>query len=395
MAARLARKYAAKARSEPSLYVVPAEEPEKRGTGVVAAIARLARRILPANFPPGLIMHEIKKVSSRANRYPITKAATPTQDNSAGINQDGTDYSYFAEVYLGTRTKPYQMLLDTGAGQSWIMGASCTTNACKLHDTFGPTDSTTYKEVSKEFFIGYGTGNVTGTQVQDSVTLAGIKLSMTFGVASETSKDFENFPIDGILGLSQMTAEHPNFIQSLATAKVLKSNIFGVSISRASDGANMGEINFGAPNTARFTGDLKYTSVSANAEKDWAISFDGAGFGTKKADVPTRLAYLDTGTSFIFAAPTDVQTFHKQVTGAKSTDGVTYTVPCDTTESLFFTFSGVTYNVSPKDWVGPKTNGICTSNVYGIEVIPSAWLLGDTFLKNVYAVFDIDENRVG
>ena len=275
------------------------------------------------------------------------------------------------------------------------MGTSCTTSSCKLHDTFGPTDSTTYEEVSKEFFIGYGTGNVTGTQVHDSVTLAGLKLDMTFGVASETSKDFENFPIDGILGLSQMTGEHPNFIQSLATSKLLKSNIFGVSINRASDGPNTGEINFGAPNTAKFSGDLKYTSVSANAEKDWALSFDGAGIGTKKSDVPSRLAYLDTGTSFIFADPTDVKTFHAQIPGAKAADTISYTVPCDTTDSLFFTFSGVSYTVSPKDWIGPKTNGVCTSNIYGIAVIPNAWLLGDTFLKNVYAVFDIDQSRVG
>lgn len=375
--------------------MVPAEGPVKRDTGIVAAMGRIARRILPANFPHGLIMHEVKKVSSRTNAYPVTKAAIPTQENSAGINQDGTDYSYFAEVYLGTRIKPYQMLLDTGAGQSWVMGTSCTTRACKLHDTFGPTDSTTYKEVSNEFFIGYGTGNVTGTQVQDSVTLAGLKLSMTFGVASETSKDFENFPIDGILGLSQMTAEHPNFIQSLATSKLLKSNIFGVSINRASDGANTGEINFGAPNTAKFNGDLKYSSVSANAEKDWALPFESAGFGTKKSDVPSRLAYLDTGTSFIFASPADVKIFYSQITGAKSADSITYTVPCDTTDSLFFTFSGVSYTVSTKDWVGPNINGVCTSNVYGIEVIPGAWLLGDTFLKNVYAVFDIDQSRVG
>lgn len=288
------------------------------------------------------------------------------------------------------------MLLDTGAGQTWVMGDTCTSSPCKSHNTFGPGDSTTYQAVPKDFKIEYGTGDVAGVQVIDDVGIAGFKLSMTFGVANKTSDQFNSFPIDGILGLNQQKSQTPNFLQVLAASKLLKSNIFGVSISRASDGANNGAINFGQPDTSKYSGDLSYTSVSTNAQNDWAIPIDDLGVGDKKSGITDTLAYIDTGTSFIFCDADDAKTFHALIPGATvASDGVTYHVPCTTTDSAFFTFSGVTYQVSSKDWVGPKVNDRCTSNIYGYPVVPGAWLLGDTFLKNVYAVFDVDRNRVG
>ncbi|KAH8596502.1 aspartic peptidase domain-containing protein [Bisporella sp. PMI_857] len=395
VAERLIRKYEVNDRS--NVNNSPRKEPESKDHSLGSAVGKLLRRVTPTKLLPplGMIMHEIPKVSTRENKYPMVKAAIPTQENSAGINQDGTDYSYFAEIYLGTRSTPYQLLLDTGAGQTWVMGASCTSQPCKNHNTFGPSDSTTYHDAPGELDIGYGTGDVKGTMATDSFTIAGLKVPLTFGVANETSDDFNNFPIDGILGLSKLEGDYPNFVESLVSSKLLTSNVFGIGINRAADGPNTGEINFGKPNTAKFSGDLKYTPVSDNAERDWAIPFDNVGLGDQKSEVPSRLAYLDTGTSFIFVPPADAKTFHASVPGAVSNDGITYNVPCSTTDSVYFTFSGTKYTVSAKDWVSPEVSGKCTSNIYGIQIVSGAWLLGDTFLKNVYAVFDIDGSRVG
>ena len=74
---------------------------------------------------------------------------------------------------------------------------------------------------------------------------------------------------------------------------------------------------------------------------------------------------------------------------------MTYSVPCSTTTPLQFYFSGVTYTVLAKDWVGGKVGDSCTSNVYARAIVGSSWLIGDIFLKNVYAVFDVDQNRIG
>lgn len=336
------------------------------------------------------------ELEKRDNIYNIVTAAKPTQTNSAGIDQDGSDYSYFAEVSLGTSSTVYHMLLDTGAGQTWVMGDTCTSAPCKTHNTFGPSDSTTYKAVANDFKIAYGTGDVSGMQVTDDIAIAGMKLSMTFGVANSTSNQFSSFPIDGILGLNQQQSQTPNFLQVLVSSKVLKANIFGVALSRSGDGSNTGAINFGQLDTSKFSGSLSYTSVSTNSQNDWAIPLDNLGVGSKKTDISNTMAYIDTGTSFIFCDEDEAKTFHGLISGATvASDGVTWYVPCTTTDSAFFTFSGVTYQVSSEDWVGPQVNGRCTSNIYGHAVVAGAWLLGDTFLKNVYAVFDVDQNRVG
>jgi hypothetical protein len=288
------------------------------------------------------------------------------------------------------------MLLDTGAGTTWVMGPDCTSAACKTHNSFGAKDSSTLKVAKGNMNLQYGSGSVMGSYATDSVTIAGLEFSMTFGIASTTSDQFSSFPMDGILGLSRQSGDYPNFLQTLVTSKTLKDNVFGMDLNRASDGPNTGEINFGAPDTSRYSGDLTYTSVTDNNLDDWAITLDNVGVGTQQSGISKKSAYIDSGTSYIFGPPTDVIKFHALIPDSATTDNSTFTVPCSTTAPVTFTFSGVTYSVSSKDWVGPKVNGVCTSNIFGVSVVDkNSWLIGDTFLKNVYVVFDVDQSRVG
>ncbi|KAJ8059995.1 hypothetical protein OCU04_011607 [Sclerotinia nivalis] len=327
---------------------------------------------------------------------PIESAAVPTQTNSAGILQTGTDFSYFAEVELGSNNDPILMLLDTGAGSSWVMGPDCTSTACKSRASFGTANSTTYKAVDMALNIAYGSGDVTGTYATDTISFADMSFPFTLGIANRTSDQFNSFPFSGILGLSQQTGPVPNFLQTVSSSKALKANVFGMDLNRASDGTNTGEINFGAPDTSRYSGSLSYTSVAKNGPNHWAIPLDNVGFGDTQAGVTGRLGYLDSGTSYVFGQPSDVIAFHALVPHATTTDNSTWTVPCSTTTSMSFTFSGVTYNVSSKDWVGPSVNGVCTSNIYGVAVVDkNSWLIGDTLFKNIYALFDVDQDRVG
>jgi hypothetical protein len=334
--------------------------------------------------------------AKRANTYKVVSAATPSATNAIGVDQDGTDYSYFVKVGVGSANQPLYMLLDTGAGTTWLMGPSCSTDSCKSHNTFDKSKSTTFKDLGVNFSINYGSGNVSGATGQDTLSMAGFKITTTVGVAQYASDDFNHFPMDGILGLSLAKGDSPHFWESLAASKALKANIFGLDINRNSDGANDGLITFGAVDTTRFTGDIKYYPVADNPEGDWAVAIGDIGFGTSKSGIKGRLAYIDSGTSFIFGPPEDVKKFHALIPGAATTDGSTYTVPCDTTAPASFTFGSETYNISPKDWVSPKVNGACTSNFYGVAVVSeTSWLVGDVFLKNVYAVFDYDKTRLG
>jgi hypothetical protein len=335
-------------------------------------------------------------VVKRANTSPIATAVTPTQTNSAALDQDGTDFSYFAEVKFGSNATPLYMLMDTGASATWVMATSCKSPACLVHNTYGPTNSKTYNATSGSFDIAYGTGHVSGSVATDSVSFAGFTLSVTFGVANSTSDDFLHFPFDGIMGLARDAGSYPPVLDAIISAKVLKSNIFGVNLDRNSDGVHNGEINFGAPDSSKYSGSLSYTAL-ASSNGDWVVPVDGVGMDGKSAGVTGRSAYIDTGTSYIFIPPADAKALHGLITGSQlSSDGKTWYIPCSTTSSVQFTFSGVSYSVPSQDWVGGKSGSLCTSNIFpGTPAGPNSWLLGDTFMKNVYTVFDSDQKRIG
>ena len=320
----------------------------------------------------------------------------PELSNAVGIYQDGKDYAYFVKVQLGSTKEPMYMLLDTGAGTTWVMGSDCTADPCTLHDTFDLSKSTTAKGLDSNFSVNYGSGSVTGPSVEDSIHLGDFDITMKFGVADHTSDDFKHFPFDGILGMSMTETKTETFAVKLKESGKLKSNVFSVYLNRGSSGQNEGELTLGGINEKKYTGEISYTNVPQKTTTDWAIPLDDLGAGDKTLGIKGRLGYIDTGTSFIFGPPEDAKALHGLIQGASSSDGVNWKVPCDTTQSITFTFSGKSYNVQPADWIsGPPENGLCKSNIYGHEVVPNSWLLGAVFLKNVYAVFDMDQLKIG
>lgn len=336
--------------------------------------------------------HEDSSLQNRDNDYNVVNAVQPTADNAVGIDQDGTDYSYFLQAGFGSEGKSMYMLVDTGASTTWVMGSGCTSSACTKHNTFGPNDSKTYKDTGEEYSVEYGSGEVSGHVVNDSITIAGLTVTMPFGVANVTSDQFSQFPFEGILGLSMVSGTWLTYVRD---TKLIDSNVFGVALARNSDGTNDGEIAFGAPNKAKYKDDISYTPIQSG--NSWAIPMDDVSYDGKSAGVTGRLAYIDTGTTFVFGPPDDVAALYKLVPGSKSTDnGQTYTVPCDSDATVAFSFSGQTWSASAKDFTSaPNGDGTCFGNVYGMEFVPGAWLLGDMFLKNVYSVFDVDQKRIG
>jgi hypothetical protein len=319
------------------------------------------------------------------------RAADTTVEHSAGVHQDGTDFSYFLEVQFGSEAKPLYMLMDTGASTSWVMGSGCSSVACATHDSFGPDDSSTYVDTGSEYSVRYGTGDVSGHMVTDSLAIADLRVTTDFGVANQTSDEFGRFPFDGILGLS---VSPDSFMTAVGDTGLLEANVFGISVARAGDGTNDGEIVFGRPNEDRFEGEISYTAVTSS--DSWAIAMDDVTVGGEPAGITGRTAYIDTGTTFAFGPPDQIASLFAMVPGASSADRMTYTIPCDSDVPVAFVFSGVNWTISSQDLISaPNAEGDCTANLFGVEVVRGAWLLGDVFLKNVYTVFDVDESRIG
>ncbi|KAL0263495.1 hypothetical protein SLS55_002475 [Diplodia seriata] len=337
----------------------------------------------------------------RDNQFDIVTATEPTQTDSVAVDTGGNDFSYFSTLKFGSSDTEYHLLLDSGAANTWIMGSECTTDSCAKHNTLGSGDSSSLKTSDNTFSIAYGTGNVNGTLATDKIHMSDFSVDLTFGLAGFASTEFSSYPIDGILGLGRAdkTANDVTdgtIMDALAQASLIPAKLYGIHLSRSSDGLDDGELNFGAPNPDRYDGDLAWTSTLENDRGFWEIPVADASFDGTSAGLADRTAIIDTGTSYILIPGDDAAALHALIPQS-SQNGEIFTVPCSTTKPLQLSFGDIAYNISAKDYVGSKVSGSdCQSNIVGRRTFgEKQWLVGAVFLKNVYTVFDYDDSRIG
>ncbi|KAL5537140.1 hypothetical protein ACEPAF_963 [Sanghuangporus sanghuang] len=158
------------------------------------------------------------------------------------------------------------------------------------------------------------------------------------------------------------------------------------------------------------------TSVSSSPKLDvvlksrWTVLMDGVIVNGKKIsgnsafldlDVPSQqpsqtLANLDTGTGLALIPGVYADAIYGSIPGS-SLDEVSglYIVPCDAKVNVSFIFGGVEYPVHPIDTIqatlGTDGSIACFSGFLPTDVDPNEstedFLLGDSFMRNVYAVF--------
>ncbi|KAF7589143.1 hypothetical protein BBP40_004713 [Aspergillus hancockii] len=363
---------------------------------------KLQRRFTPWILPTedlkdDTITLDIKRAPFRRdNKFKIMYSDEPTEPNTAALNQGGSDYSYFAEVKVGSQGQKMWMMLDSGGVNTWLFGSDCTSNSCQLHNTFGEHSSTSLQLTTNEWNVGYGTGQVSGVLGNDTLSIADMNVRMLFGLVSNASDEFQNYPMDGILGLgrAETGSYGPSFMEAVTEQKSLKSNIVGFSLSRSVDGGKDGAVTFGGVDKTKFTGDITYTNAITGNNR-WTIPLDDVSVNGNACHFTNKTAIIDTGTSYALIPPKDAAALHKLIPGS-STSGENFIVPCDSTAKVQLTFSGKSYTISPKDYIGSKLGSGCVSTIIGHQMFgDNEWLVGDVFLKNVYTVFDFDKDRVG
>jgi len=126
-------------------------------------------------------------------------------------------------------------------------------------------------------------------------------------------------------------------------------------------------------------------------------------------------AAIDTGTTLVYVPSADAASFWAAVPGARATSTAgpsipglgtatssSYEYPCDTsiTAAIGFTnVSPITISNDNLNIGAGSTAGYCQGAIMGMDFTgangEALAIVGDVFLKNVYAVFDIKNLRVG
>lgn len=116
----------------------------------------------------------------------------------------------------------------------------------------------------------------------------------------------------------------------------------------------------------------------------------------------TMPAIVDTGTTLMIV-PTEISSaIHKVIPGAEYDPMYGWRIPCafadsSSTESINIKLGDQDFPLMLKDLVRARmsqpSNGLCYSGVAGAST--PLVILGDTFLRNYYSVYDFGNARVG
>ncbi|KAI6238481.1 Protein CBR-ASP-1 [Aphelenchoides fujianensis] len=335
-------------------------------------------------------MERIRPWGLRAHRL-----ATGTQNFS-----DYLDSLYVGNITLGTPPQPFQVQLDTGSSNLWVVDVSCQIDQCNGQDHPLAEKSSTYKPNGTFFDIEYGTGEVSGELSTDTLVVAGLTVpDQVFGRGTAVKDPFGYFPLDGILGLGwpalaedQVTPPFQDVI------KQLDAPLFTIYHITPSLGQPGGQITYGSiDNTNCDTSSIVYTPITR--ELYWHV--DSFSVGTYTNPVAAS-AISDTGSSYILAPTDDLNAIVEAANAYYNGQYGLYVVDCDAPKSLpdlVFTVNGQQMNIAATEYVVDLEldDGKCALAIDENfdDKDDFDWLLGDPFIRSHCNVYDAGGERIG
>ncbi|KAA1467306.1 acid protease [Dentipellis sp. KUC8613] len=384
--------------------------------GEVALDARYKRElaVLAGRDLNGFSQTEADAAKSKSS---LTDLNIPkTAVNSLGLSIQANDIGYVARLAIGTAQigasgAAYRLLVDTSTADLWVGSENCKSSqgGCGNHNFLGPKVSRSFFSNGSVHWDGiYAGGHVSGDLIQDFVNIVGHSLfNHTFGVANIEAEIFasDDAPIDGFLGTAQAAASQqhvPPVVDALKTDGGIKKGITSYKISRLSDGKNDGELSFGGLDASKFDQNTFSTVANVNSKGLWEVAVEKVQVNGTDQAMSGRTGVVDTGSSILLMPQADADALHKAIPGAQSDGQGGYTLPCTTNTFVALTFGGHDFTINPSDLslqpVDPDDlTGECVSAIAvgGLDAEDDKqWLLGDTFLKNVYTSLSIDDNTV-
>lgn len=331
------------------------------------------------------------------------------------VSLDNLETLYFMNASLGTPAQDFRLHIDTGSSDLWVNAANsqlCSNRAqpCAAAGTFNADDSSTYQFVNNEFNISYVDGSgASGNYAKDTFKMNDIEIkNLQFGIGNESSSP------EGILGIGYMINEvqvnraglepYSNLPQKLVDDKTINTNAYSLWLNDLD--ASTGSILFGGVDTAKFSGTLSKLPIIAESGEyaEFIIALTSMGADGDKTSIFQNeevAVLLDSGSSLMYLPDTVASSLYEKY-GAKydSSQGAAF-CDCDLANqdgSLEFTFSsdGPTISVPLNELVlvmsYQRGQPVC---ILGIGPSgDSISVLGDTFLRSAYVVYDLENNQI-
>ncbi|KAI0757033.1 protease [Daedaleopsis nitida] len=318
------------------------------------------------------------------------------------LMDEKSDTYWVGKMTIGTPAQQFTIDFDTGSSDLWVPSTNCTMEACAPKHKYTP--SSTGVNLDHAFYMYYGDSSaVHGETWSDTVSVAGVKVTdQPFSAVTTITKSLAAEATDGILGLafpSLSTITHPQspFVNTAKAQGSLEAAVFGFKLSKPDSPS---ELYLGGTDSSLYKGQFEYHPVVGKTGY-WQLGNGKVTIGSKvvASDIQT---IMDSGTTLIYGPPDKVAALYDAIPGSSLYDAYMgyYTIPCDAS------LSNVAFNWGGKDWMisaenfnaGQVGEGFeCVGAVVGKDfgLGKDTWLVGDSFLKNVYSAFSFDDNSVG
>ncbi|TFK74251.1 acid protease [Pluteus cervinus] len=341
------------------------------------------------------------------------------------VNQQA-DSSYYGTLTIGTPPQSFNVILDTGSSDLWVADTAC--RGCEsTTPLFNTAQSSSLKAApasssSQLTQIQYGSGAVQGQIVQDTVSMGPFNIpEQNFLAVSRTTSGLLDGTVSGIMGLAFEALASTNavpFWQALASNGALSAPEMSFWLTRFINDPNAqvvepgGAFTLGGTNSTFFTGNIEFLNMpSTQTETFWLLPMASVNVNGNNVAITTgssALAAIDTGTTLIGGPTTDVQAIWNAVPGSAPVSNMQgfFSFPCTSTVSVSISFGGNSWPINPADMnLGQLQAGSsqCLGGIFDLSLgsnIESGsgnpnWVVGDTFLKNVYSVFRASPPSIG
>ncbi|KIL71701.1 hypothetical protein M378DRAFT_189089 [Amanita muscaria Koide BX008] len=319
---------------------------------------------------------------------------------SESLTDENNDEEWAGAISIGTPNQDFLVDFDTGSSDLWVASSSCNDSICQSKKKYDAKSSSTSHAESGTFSIHYGDGStVSGPIVTDDVSVAGIvSKGQYFSPVTTLSASFGQSPIDGLLGLafpSISNLKQSPFFQNAVSQGSVKTNSFGFKLAQSGS-----ELYLGGANSNLFTGPVESHSLSPS-KGFWQIGNADIAVNGHKATSGFD-TIIDSGTTIIYGPPGAVSQVYSQIPGSTLFDQQNglYSFPCKSMPKVSFNWGGKDWEISAANFNMGETqsgSGQCVGALAqgDLGLGTNVWLLGDSFMKNVYTVFDLGSSSVG